>query len=229
MSVQGATVPENRLEKTIRKKWLTILAHVGSALPLIYLIWGWFTGNLGVDPIATINNVTGRTAIFLLTLSLTATPINILFGWAKPITVRRALGLWAFAYAVLHLLNFVGLDYGFDLAFLLQDALLSKPYIVVGAVALVILLALAITSTRGWIKRLKKNWIRLHRLVYLAAALVVLHFLWQAKVPERTDPLIYAIVLTFLLVVRIPPVRRWIVLTRQAWSQGAARRGPKPT
>ena len=190
MDGQVAAAPGNRLAKIFRKKWLTILAHVGSALPFAYLVWGWFTDNLGVDPVATINNVTGRTAIFLLTLSLAATPINIIFGWAKPITVRRALGLWAFFYAVLHLLNFVALDYGLDIPFLLQDALLSKPYIVVGAAALIILLSLAITSTRGWIKRLGKNWIRLHRLVYLAAVLVVLHFLWQAKVPERTDPLL---------------------------------------
>ena len=118
--------------------------------------------------------------------------------------MRKALGLYAFLYASLHLLNFVGLDYGFDLGFIAQDALLDKPYILAGLLALLILLPLAITSTRGWMKRLGRNWKRLHQLVYGAGVLAVLHFFWQAKVAERWEPLLYGLALALLLIGACP-------------------------
>ena len=167
--------------------------------PLAILVWNFTQGELGVDPVNTINNWTGRTAIVLLLVCLACTPANTIFGFRRALGVRKALGLYAFLYACLHLLNFIGLDYAFDFSLLWQDALLDKPYILVGALALLILLPLAVTSTRGWMKRLGRNWKRLHRLVYVAGVLAVLHFLWQAKVAERIDPLLYGLVLALLI------------------------------
>lgn len=199
----------------LQARWLSLLVHLGATLPLAWLAWRAIRGSLGVDPVATLNNFTGRGAILLLALSLTATPLYILFDLRQPLTVRRALGLYAFLYAALHFTNFIGLDYAFNLSAIFQDALLDKPYIIVGLLALLILLTLAITSTKGWKRRLGRNWTVLHRLVYVAAALTALHFFWQAKAAERFDPLLYGAILTTLLVVRIPPIRRWIISTRQ--------------
>ncbi len=207
--------PRPALPDLVRDRWLWLLAHLVGLYPLALLVWRYTQHDLGVDPIRTINNITGRAAIILLGASLAATPIYIVSGYRKPLTVRRALGLYAFFYALLHFLNFIGLDYAFNLSQILQDALLDKPYIVVGLTALVILTALAVTSTRGWQRRLRRNWIRLHWLVYAAGVLAVLHFAWQAKVGAQGDPLLYGTVLAALLLVRVPPVRHAIVQTRQ--------------
>ena len=198
----------------LRRNGFWLACNVAALLPLAWLVWGFTQESLGVDPINTINNVSGRAAIVLLLLSLACTPANVVFGFRQALTLRKALGLYAFLYASLHLLNFVGLDYGFDLGFIAQDALLDKPYILAGSLALLILLPLAITSTRGWMKRLGRNWKRLHQLVYGAGVLAVLHFFWQAKVAERWEPLLYGLALALLLTVRVPPVRRWIARTR---------------
>lgn len=208
----------------VQRKWLTVVVHTVALIPLFLLVTWYFRDDLGADPINTINNMTGRAAIILLAFSLVPTPLYIITGWSKPITVRRALGLYAFLYATLHFANFVGLDYALSLSAILQDALLSKPYIIAGLGALLILLALALTSTKASMKRLGRNWLRLHRLVYLAGALAALHFYWQAKAAERLDPLLYAAILTLLLVIRIPPIRHAIVRTRQRLTSPAPSR-----
>lgn len=194
--------------------WLWWAANIAAAAPLALMVWDYSQGVLGIDPVNAINNRTGRTAIILLFASLACTPLNILFGWRQVLGLRKALGLWAVGYAGLHLLNFLGLDYAFNLGQILQDAVLDKPYILAGLAALLALIPLAVTSTRGWMRRLGKNWKRLHRLAYAAGALALLHFLWQAKAAERWEPLIYAVVLGCLLAVRIPPVRRTLVRWR---------------
>jgi sulfoxide reductase heme-binding subunit YedZ len=179
------------------------------------MVWEYFQGTLGIDIVNAINNRTGRTAVILLMASLACTPLNILFGWRQVLTLRKSLGLWAFAYALLHLLNFVGLDYAFNVGQIFQDAILSKPYILAGLLSLLILIPLAVTSTRGAMRRLGRNWKRLHRLAYAAGVLAILHFLWQAKAAERWEPLLYAGVLALLLFVRIPNVRHAIVRFRE--------------
>jgi sulfoxide reductase heme-binding subunit YedZ len=215
MTTDKRTRPGNPISTYLRRNWFWLAANLAAALPLLVLLRDFAQGNLGVDPINTINNATGRAAIALLLLSLAATPLHTVFGFRRGLTVRKSLGLWAFVYASFHLLNFVGLDYGFDVQFLLQDALLNKPYIVAGLASLLILLPLAITSTRGWMRRLGRNWKRLHRLVYGAGVLAVLHFLWQAKAAERGEPLLYGLALALLLLVRIPAVRQRMVALRQ--------------
>jgi sulfoxide reductase heme-binding subunit YedZ len=144
----------------------------------------------------------------LLVLSLACTPINSVFGFKPVLRVRRALGLYAFMYVSLHFLIFVGLDYGFDLA-LIREAVLEKRYALVGFAAFLILLPLAVTSTKGWMRRLGRLWKRLHRVVYLAALLAVLHFVWLVKSDVR-EPLIYGAVVGVLLVLRITRVRHYV-------------------
>lgn len=199
---------------SLRRHWFRLLVNVAAAIPLAQLAWNIAAGAF-VNPIDDITERTGKAAIILLLLSLACTPANLITGWRQPITVRRSLGLWAFAYAGVHFLNFVGLDYGFDLGFILQDGLPTKPYILVGFTAFLLLVPLAITSTKGWQKRLGRNWKKLHKLAYVAGGAAVVHFLWLAKAAEDWEPLLYGLILALLLLVRMPPVRRRIVAQRQ--------------
>ena len=143
-----------------RRHWFWWAVTLGALTPLALLLWGFVRDDLGVDPVNTINNWTGRTAMVVLFLSLACTPLNTIFGFRQALTVRKSLGLIAFLYAGLHLLNYVGYDYAFDFGLILQDAVLDKPYIVAGLLALLILLPLALTSTKGWMRRLGRNWKR---------------------------------------------------------------------
>ena len=212
------------------KRWFWLLVNVAAALPLLLLVWDQVMGNLSVNPIADFTTRTGKAALIMLMLSLACTPANRILGFRKAQSVRKSLGLWAFAYAGMHLLVFVGLDYGFDIQFLLDDTLLSKRYILVGLLAFIILIPLAVTSTRGWIKRLGRNWIRLHRLVYAAGVLVVLHFVWVVKGETRPEPFIYAAILTVLLLLRIPPIRNAAVKLRyRITGKPGAKKRAQPT
>lgn len=200
------------LERRFTVHWLQVVAHVGSLAPLAWLVWAYTQGLFLVDPVREITTLTGRTAIILLLLSLACTPIITLTGYKPVSRIRRALGLYAGLYVGLHFLTFVGLDYGLDLS-LIGGAIFEQRYVVVGFSAGLILLALALTSTKGWQKRLRKNWKRLHRLVYLAGILAVVHFMWLSK--NILEPLPYVIVLALLLALRIPPLRRGVSLLRR--------------
>jgi sulfoxide reductase heme-binding subunit YedZ len=190
-----------------------IAVHVAAWLPLGWLAFDFFNGRMAINPIQELSQRTGRYALYLLVLSLTCTPLNTLFGWRQALKVRRPLGLYAFMYAALHFLIFVGLDYGFNWAFL-KPVVLEKPFIIAGAAAGTILLALAVTSFRGWQKRLGKHWKRLHRLVYLAAGLVIAHYAWAVKGDllrlqgNILAPLVFGLVVAALLVMRLPAVAR---------------------
>jgi sulfoxide reductase heme-binding subunit YedZ len=193
--------------KMLRALWLRMAVHVGALVPLAALVWSYTHDQLTADPIRAIILRTGKTALILLVLSLACTPASSLLGFKSALKVRRALGLYAFLYAAIHLSVFVGLDYGFDVA-LLKGALLERRYAFVGLAAFLILLPLAITSTKGWMKRLGQTWKKLHRWVYLAALLVIVHFVWLVKADIR-EPLMYGAVVVVLLIFRIPRVRQW--------------------
>ena len=199
------------LASKLRTQWLRIVVHIGALVPLAWMVWAYWQDLFLVDPIREITTLTGKTAIILLILSLACTPINTLFGFKQVLRVRRALGVYAFLSVGLNFMTFVGLDYGFDLD-LLGEAIFAQRYVVVGLFSGLILLALAITSTRGWQKRLGKNWQRLHRLVYLAGILAVVHFAWLVK--DIRVPLQYGAVLALLLVLRLPRVRRAVSRAR---------------
>lgn len=184
---------------------LRVLTHIAALLPLAVLVWDFTQGQLTVNPIQEIQLRTGKSTLVLLLLSLACTPINRIFGIKAVLPLRRLLGLYAFMYASLHFLNFVGLDYGFDFG-LIQEDIAEKRFALVGFAAFISLLLLAVTSTKGWMRRLGKNWEHLHWLIYVAAVLAVTHFTLQVKVDFR-EPLLYGVVVVLLLIVRLPGIR----------------------
>lgn len=182
-------------------------------LPVINIAWHAYTGRLSVNPIQDLTYGTGLPALILLLLSLAVTPAVTVFGWNWAIPLRRWLGLYAFGYATVHMLIFTVVDYALDWAELYRQVL-EKPYLLAGLGALLLLLPLALTSTKGWQKRLGRAWKDLHRAVYVAASLAVLHFALLVKA-DLTEPLIYAGLLAVLLALRLPPVRRRLSTFRQ--------------
>ena len=193
--------------------------HLYAWSALIHIAFDLLTGNFSPNPIQELEQRTGRHAITLLVLSLACTPLNSLFGWRELIKRRRALGLYAFMYASIHVLIFLDLDYGLAWS-LIIETIIQKPYIIVGVISFLLLIPLAITSFNIWKVRLKKNWKRIHRMVYLIAPLVVLHFAWSKKGDffrlegDIVRPLIYGLVVVLLLVFRIQPVRRALASLR---------------
>lgn len=197
------------------------LVHAGALLPALWILAALAGGGLTVNPYQAVEQRTGRVALILLILTLACTPANLLFGWRWALRHRRTLGLYAFAYAGAHLLILVGFDYGFAFRLLRAD-LSGKPFIWIGAGALLVLAALAATSFPVWKKRLGRNWKRLHRLAYAAALLALLHFFWARKGSltslsgDVLQPLGFAVVTLVLLALRIPSVRRRVAGSARA-------------
>lgn len=187
--------------------------HVYAWSALAWIIYEMVTGAFSINPIQELEQRTGRHAITLLMLSLLCAPIHTIFKWSEPLKRRRALGLYAFLYATIHVIIFVDLDYGLAWS-LLFETVLQKPYIVVGMSAFLLLIPLAFTSFDIWKKRLGKNWKRLHQLVYLIAPLTVLHYAWSKKGDlfslsgDIVRPLIYGLLLAVFLILRIPAIRK---------------------
>ena len=169
--------------------------------PLVYLAVLAATGGLGVNPIETVTLVTGRWTLRFLLITLAVTPVRRLFRWNQVIQLRRMLGLFAFFYASLHLVTYVVLDQFFHWQTIVED-ITKRPFIMAGMGAFLLLTPLAVTSTRGWIRRLGRNWARLHMLIYPAATLGVVHFVWKVK-SDYSSPTRYAVVLAVLLLVRL--------------------------
>src|SRR3989338_6676231 len=160
------------------------------------------TDQLGANPISFVTNTLGDWTLRILLASLAMTPLGIVLGAAWPVTLRRLLGLFAFAYACLHFSVWIVLDFFFDWARMGED-IVKRPYITLGMAALLTLVPLAVTSTSGMVRRLGgRAWRRLHRLAYAAGVLAALHFIWLAKV-GRTDQYWHAAALGLLLGVRL--------------------------
>jgi sulfoxide reductase heme-binding subunit YedZ len=185
--------------------WLRIAVHPLALLPLALLIFDGATGRLSVNPIQDLTLRTGYAALVLLMLCLACTPAAVVAGWKWAGALRKPLGLYSFLYVCLHLLVFAAVDYGLNLG-LIWDAALEKRYVVAGFAAFLLLLPLALTSTRRAQRSLGRWWRRLHWLIYPAAILAVLHYLWLSKLPYQ--PLAFGAALLALLVFRLPPVRR---------------------
>jgi sulfoxide reductase heme-binding subunit YedZ len=184
--------------------------------PLAWLAWRWQRDGLGVNPIELLTRTLGIWALRLLLASLAMTPLRLLLGWSWPIALRRLLGLWAFAYVVLHFAVWIGLDHFFDWATMADDVV-KRPYVTAGVLALLLLIPLAATSTAAMVRRLgARNWRRLHRLAYVAGVLAVLHYIWLAK-KAIDDPYWYALALAVLL-----GVRGWDWARRRARAAAAA-------
>ena len=190
-------------------------------LPLARIGWDAFQGGLGANPIEAVQNRLGFWAITLLALSLVPTPAWDLFRVGWPQRLRRVIGVTAFAYALLHFLFYVGVDKFFDLHTIWQD-LTRRPFLMVGFATLLCLAPLAITSTDGWVQRLGyRRWRLVHRLVYPAAVLAVIHFAWRVKADLRR-PLLFAAIFALLLAMRVPG---WIGGARRARGRTPAPRG----
>lgn len=178
-------------------------AHFAALAPLAQLGWQMWdvavrgSDALGADPVAEIEHRLGLWALRLLMLALAITPLRQLTGWNALARFRRMLGLYAFAYASLHLLAYLVLDLRGDWQQLFED-IAKRPYITVGFLAWLLLVPLAVTSTRGWMLRLGRSWVRLHRLAYAVAVLAVLHFWWLVKSDLR-EPALYAAIAALLL------------------------------
>lgn len=183
-----------------------IIVHIAALIPLAVMVYLYFSGGLSANPIQDLTQRSGKAALWLVVLSLAATPANTLLGFRPALKVRRALGLYAFFYALGHFLIFVWWDYGLDFDLILEDVG-SKRYVLVGFTTVLLLLPLAITSTKGWMRRLGKRWKRLHRLVYLAGVLAVVHYTWVVKADLR-QPLAFGLAVGLLLLARLPAVRR---------------------
>ena len=193
-----------RFKNKFFDQWFPLLAHIACWLPLLWLIYSAWQGNLSADPIRASILRTGKIALVLLVLSLACTPLNTIFGFTPALRVRRLLGDYAFLYTCLHFAVFVSLDYGFDFQYILNE--LTKPYALVGLITGLLLIPLAITSFPPWPKKLGRNWKRLHRLVYVINLLAATHFLLVVK-QGVTEPYLWLILVIFLLVLRIPPIR----------------------
>ena len=203
------TAVSRKSKRQNRKKTgrlLTWLTHAGALVPLAVLLWEFQTNNLGVDPVREILFHTGTTALALLVLSLAVTPVTIVFGWKQVIPLRRPLGLYAFLYVCLHLLTFIWLDYAFDLTFLI-DGIIEQKFVLVGFAAFLLLIPLAVTSTKGWQRRLGKRWKKLHKLSYLIIVLVLIHFIWLVK-NVYIEPGIYVGIVALLFLARWQPVKQ---------------------
>lgn len=202
-----------RPSRETRRRLLRLAVHAVGLFPLVWLLFDFWFGLLGPDPIRAMTLRMGKAAIIMLTLSLACTPANTIFGWKQALTLRRPLGLYAFFYVCLHLTVFVWLDYGFMMRLIVEEIILRR-YAVVGFVAFLLLIPLVVTSTKDAQRRLGKRWKSLHKLVYLVGVLAVIHYLWLVK-NAYTQPLIFAVVIAFLLLVRVDPLRRLFLTTRR--------------
>ncbi|HUH12266.1 MAG TPA: protein-methionine-sulfoxide reductase heme-binding subunit MsrQ [Longimicrobiales bacterium] len=180
--------------------------------PLLLLAGRWLGRGLGANPIEALILHFGTWGLTLLVATLAVTPLRRLTGQNALNVARRPLGLFAFFYISLHFLTYVGLDQFFAWEYIVED-IVERPFITVGFVAFVLLIPLAVTSTKGWIRRLGRRWTTLHRLAYVAAALGAVHYYWNVRADEP-GPLVYGAVLALLLLWRLP-WKRWMAARRE--------------
>ncbi len=176
--------------------WLLGLA------PAAWLVWRGFTDRLGANAIEEVLHRLGDTSLIMLLVALSITPVRRLTGWNILAPLRRPIGLFAFFYLTTHFLWYAVIDEGLAFEFIIEDVI-ERPYILAGFTGWLLLIPLAITSTKGWIRRLKKNWLRLHRLVYVSMGLGLLHFYWQVKA-DTYWPIVAITVMVVLMLLRIP-------------------------
>jgi len=171
------------------------------SLPAVWLVFRAVTGRLGINPVEDITLTTGIWALRFLVFTLVVTPVRRLTGWNRIIGYRRMLGLFTFFYAALHFLTYVTLDQFFAFDLILKD-IVKRPFITAGFIAFVLMIPLAITSTKGWIRRLGRKWLLLHRLIYVCGVGAAVHYLWKVKVMIGS-PVYYAVAIAVLLGLRI--------------------------
>ena len=200
---------------------LKVVLWLGALAPGAWLLAGVFLGWLGANPIEKLTHVTGMTTLVLLLLTLTVSPARRISRWNPLIRLRRPLGLFAFFYAAVHFNIWFVFDMVFDVTYMVEDVI-ERPYITVGFTAFLLLIPLALTSTKGWIRRLGKKWTKLHKASYAATSLGVLHFYWLVKADTRL-PLVLGACLAVLLLLRTPYFVAMLRKARQSGQDSAAR------
>jgi len=198
-------LPQPRPRPWLRDNWHRMLAHGAGLFTLAWLVLDYVLQSDSYTFNRTVMLRTGSAAMALLATSFACTPLSRLFGWPTLTQVRRALGLYGFLYAVLHVWNYAVLETGLDRALIARD-LAERPSMSVGLLALLALIPLAATSTRGWQQRLGTRWRTLHRLVYVAVPFSVWHYLWLDR-DIILLPVLYAVLISGLLALRLPAVR----------------------
>jgi sulfoxide reductase heme-binding subunit YedZ len=201
----------------IKQNWHRLLAHAAAFAPLGVLGLNYLLGSLPLNLNRYLMLRAGAIGLILLVASLTCTPINILFGWPRVIQIRRTLGLYGVMYVVFHLLVYAILDNELNFNLIWRD-IWERPSMLVGLLGFVVLIPLVITSTKGWQRRLGPRWRALHKLVFVATPLSILHYYWLDR-DFVAAPLTYAAIVGFLLLLRLPPVRRTIVQARYRLSR----------
>ena len=200
-------------ERNKPSPWVPRAAFALACVPLALLAARAILGRLGANPIAEVLNALGLATLHLVLASLACTPLQIVFGWKWPLRLRRMLGLFAFFYGCAHFLTYSVLDQGLAVGEIWKDVVKRK-FITIGMATLLVLLPLAVTSTNKWMRRLGfKRWKMLHRLVYLAGVLAIVHFVWRVK-KDLTEPLVYGAILAVLLGVRVVSASRAAVNRR---------------
>lgn len=201
-----------RLSRDAKQRLNRVAWHAVGLFPLAWLVYDYWFGFLGPEPIRAIILRTGKAAIILLVLCLACTPAHLVFGWKQVLRWRRPMGLYAFLYVCLHLLTFVWLDYGFMWGLIVEE-IVKRRYALIGFAAFLLLIPLAVTSNKISQKRLGKRWKTLHRLVYLIAVLAVIHYIWLVK-NAYAQPLLFAGLVVGLLVLRLPDVKKAVLRLR---------------
>jgi methionine sulfoxide reductase heme-binding subunit len=183
--------------------WAKVAVFVAAWYPLARIVLFGITGQIGANPIEFITRSTGLWTLVFLCITLAVTPLRKLTGWNTLIRFRRMLGLYAFFYAALHFTTYIWFDKWFDVMAMFKDVG-KRPFITVGFAAFVLLIPLAVTSTRGMARRLGRRWQTLHRLIYLIGGLAILHFWWmKAGKHDLAQPKLYAAIMIVLLGWRI--------------------------
>ena len=203
----------------MKLKLLKVAVFLAALVPLGLLGLKAYQGNLGANPIEVITHATGDWTLRFLLITLAITPLRRITGWQGWIRFRRMLGLFAFFYGLLHLTTWLWLDKFFDPHEMWAD-ILKRRFITMGMTGLLLMLPLALTSTKGWIRRLGQRWQKLHRLVYFAAAAGVIHYWWLVKA-DVSKPQTYAVILAILL-----GIRAFIAVRKRSQQQALAR--PQP-
>lgn len=185
----------------MKRAILKLLVFALALIPFGSLAWRLYSADLGVNPAETLQLETGIWTLRFLILTLAVTPMRRVTGWNRIIQYRRMLGLFAFFYGTLHFFSYLALDQYFSLEGMLADVR-KRPFITAGFVSFILMVPLAVTSTKGWIRRLGRRWQVVHRLVYLAAAAGAVHYLWKVKVATGS-PVYYAVIVGALLAFRV--------------------------
>ena len=189
--------------------WLKVLLHLAGLLPFIWLFWAASQGQFSADPAKDIQHFTGRMALKFLLATLLVSPLARYAKQPLLIRTRRLLGLWCFAWATLHLTSYALLELGINNLALLGSELVTRPYLTLGIVSWLVLLALTLTSTQYAQRKMGRRWQLLHNFVYLVAILAPIHYLWSVKILSP-PPVIYALLALALLAWRYKKFRQWV-------------------